>query len=97
MTEQSGNSAIETVLQRVLGEFLEMPGLRLTCPQGQRLWGLDEHTCRELLEALVAAGFLRRCAHGMYARATDGPVDYPSPRPLKAELGVPPKRIGKAV
>ena len=27
--------------QRVQGEFLEMPGLRLTQPQACRLWGLD--------------------------------------------------------
>lgn len=27
---------------RVRGEFLEMPGLRLTMPQARRLWGLEE-------------------------------------------------------
>jgi hypothetical protein len=29
----------EALLHRVYGEFLEMPGLRLTCQQAQRLWG----------------------------------------------------------
>lgn len=46
-------------LQFIQTEYLEMPGLSLTCAQAQRLWGLDEATCCELLEALVAARFLR--------------------------------------
>ena len=40
---------IEDVLQRIQGEFSEMPGLRLTPPQAQRLWGLDRATCEELV------------------------------------------------
>ena len=62
----------DRLLQRVCGEFLEMPGLRLTCKQAQRLWGLDEPTCRELLEYLVDAKFLRPSGPGMYARTSDG-------------------------
>jgi hypothetical protein len=40
----SARSAVvdDALIQRVYGEFLEMPGLRLTCQQAQRLWGLDE-------------------------------------------------------
>ena len=60
------------LLQRVYSEFLEMPGLRLTCPQAQRLWAVDERTCREVLEALVEARFLCRQGHGLYARISDG-------------------------
>jgi hypothetical protein len=59
------------LLQRVYGEFLEMPGLRLTCQQAQRLWGLDESACLQLLEFLVDAKFLCRPGHGMYTRVTD--------------------------
>ena len=33
--------ATEDVLRRVQGEFLEMPGLRLTEAQARRLWNLD--------------------------------------------------------
>lgn len=62
----------DLVLQRVHGEFLEMPGLRLTCRQAQRLLGLDEATCRRLLELLVDAKFLRRSGNGVYMRQTDG-------------------------
>jgi hypothetical protein len=55
-------------LQIVRGEFHEVPGLHLTKPQAQRLWGLDETTCESLLESLVAANFLKRTARGQYAR-----------------------------
>ena len=30
------------MLRRIQGEFREMPGLRLTCRQAQRLWNLDQ-------------------------------------------------------
>ena len=69
----SGNSRgrIDALLlQRVYGEFLEMPGLRLTCQQAQRLWGLDAETCRELLDFLVDEKFLLRATHGAYSRLT---------------------------
>ena len=40
---------IDEVLQRIQGEFVEMPGLRLTAPQAQRLWGLERDLCDALL------------------------------------------------
>ena len=60
------------LIRRVRGEFLEMPGLRLTFRQARRLWGLDEDTCTCLLEALVVSGFLVREDDEQYARAFDG-------------------------
>jgi hypothetical protein len=74
------------VLQRIHGEFLEMPGLRLTCRQAQRLWGLDEATCHELLEFLVEEKFLSRPGPGSYARVTDGYAECPRPRMAKATI-----------
>jgi len=62
-----------TILQRVYGEFSEMPGLHLTCQQAQRLWRLDEQTCSDVLEFLVKTKFLHRGRHGRYARLTEGP------------------------
>ena len=50
--------ANDDVLRRVQGEFLEMPGLRLTYAQARRLWGLDAAACESLLGALVDAKFL---------------------------------------
>lgn len=58
----------EEVLRRVQGEFLEMPGLRLTQPQAQRLWGLDAASCTALLSVLVDAKFLFRTRDGAFMR-----------------------------
>ncbi|HKF67468.1 MAG TPA: hypothetical protein VKB36_13085 [Vicinamibacterales bacterium] len=56
---------------RIRSEFLEMPGLRLTVLQASRLWGLDEDSCRRVIDALVGSSFLRWTALGMIARASD--------------------------
>ena len=60
--------AAEEVLRRVQGEFLEMPGLRLTAPQARRLWNLESTTCDALLSALVDAKFLFRTRDGAFMR-----------------------------
>jgi len=39
-------------LQLIQAEYREMPGLSLTKPQMQRLWGLDRATCDALLARL---------------------------------------------
>ena len=64
----------QALVHRICGEFLEMPGLRLTCAQAQRLFGLNEETCRRVLDALVADTFLARSASGMYVRLSSGPA-----------------------
>ncbi len=66
MAERFG--AIEEALQRVQGEFREMPGLRLTPAQAGRLWGLDLVACEALLGALVDAKFLFRTRDGAFMR-----------------------------
>jgi hypothetical protein len=58
----------DEVLRRVKGEFLEMPGLRLTEAQARRLWGLDRESCAALLSALVDANFLFRTRDGAFMR-----------------------------
>jgi hypothetical protein len=47
------------MLERIRGEFNEMPGLRLTPEQAARLWGLDARSCSEVLRSLVSSSFLR--------------------------------------
>jgi hypothetical protein len=59
---------IDDVLQRIQGEFIEMPGLRLTAAQAQRLWGLDRDACSALLGTLVDAKFLARTRDGSFIR-----------------------------
>jgi hypothetical protein len=59
---------IDEVLQRIQGEFVEMPGLCLTAAQAQRLWGLERDTCDALLGALVDAKFLSQTRDGAFVR-----------------------------
>jgi DNA-binding GntR family transcriptional regulator len=62
---------MDALLNRIRGEFLEMPGLRLTCEQAQRLYGLDRAVCQRALDRLVAARFLCVTANRNYARIAD--------------------------
>jgi len=59
---------IDEVLQRIQGEFVEMPGLCRTAAQAQRLWGLERDTCDALLGALVDAKFLSQTRDGAFVR-----------------------------
>jgi hypothetical protein len=59
---------VQEVAQRIRGEFLEMPGLRLTLDQARRLWRLDEHACEAVLGALVDARFLAKTRDGAFIR-----------------------------
>jgi hypothetical protein len=61
-------SHTDEALQRVVGEYLEMPGLSLSVPQARRLLGIDARKCEELLEELVGCHFLRRTSRGLYVR-----------------------------
>jgi hypothetical protein len=56
----------EELFQRIQGEFLEMPGLRLTPSQACRLWGLDTELCGRLLAQLVDVKFLMRTRDGCF-------------------------------
>ena len=80
----------EHILERICGEYLEMPGLRLTRQQAQRLWGLDEATCAQSLEFLVGARFLIRIGRDTYARLTEGSVTLPPLQMVSAAL----ERVG---
>jgi hypothetical protein len=68
---------IEDVLQRIQGEYVEMPGLRLTPAQAQRLWGLDRATCEKLLKVLVNDNFLSVTRDGSFVRTEGGPRRVP--------------------
>lgn len=69
----------DTLLKRIRAEFLEMPGLRLTLEQTQRLCGVDRALCEHGLSMLVDMKFLCIKPNGMYARLTDG-TDPSAPR-----------------
>ena len=59
----------QAVVDRIRGEFNEMPGLRLTPAQAARLLGLDASSCQRVLNALVGADFLRRAPDGSVVRS----------------------------
>ena len=89
MPESPAIVSREQIVRRIRGEYLEMPGLRLTRPQAQRLWGLDEQTCAQLLDSLTEDRFLLRRGDGTYARLTggvlsDGAGAFPPLRMAKA-------------
>jgi len=75
--------ATDDVLRRVQGEFLEMPGLRLTQAQARRLWGLEASACDALLGALVDAKFLFRTRDGAFMRVEHAPPVKAAMRPRK--------------
>lgn len=82
-------SADAKLLRAIWNEYVEMPGLRLTCQQAQRLWAIDAHTCASLLDSLVDLKFLVRGADGKYARlATSAAVAAPL-RMAKADVKAP--------
>jgi hypothetical protein len=72
--------AIDDLLRRVQGEFLEMPGLRLTEAQACRLWGLDLASCAALLALLIDANFLFRAGNGGFMRVEHSAPVKANPR-----------------
>jgi hypothetical protein len=58
----------EALARRVFAEFREMPDLRVTVKEGQRLFGLQEGDCAMVLDCLVEFGILTRLPGGCYAR-----------------------------
>jgi hypothetical protein len=67
---QAPPATMEQILWRIQCEFREMPGLRLTCRQAQRLWNLDQLVCESILAALVDVRFLIEC-DGVFLQRTD--------------------------
>lgn len=56
-------------LGRAKAEFMEMPGLRLTLAQAQRLWAIDRALCDAVLAALVETRFLVQSGKASFIRA----------------------------
>ncbi|MGE3177020.1 MAG: hypothetical protein AB7O32_06100 [Vicinamibacterales bacterium] len=84
------NAGNDDVLRRVQGEFLEMPGLRLTEAQARRLWNLDEQLCESLLHTLVEEKFLFQTRDGAFMRFEH------QARPVRATLPLSASKIAVA-
>ena len=59
-------SGVALWMNRIQAEYREMPGLSLTQPQMQRLWGFEAHLCETLIDSLVSARVLRRTPKGQF-------------------------------
>src|ERR1700681_1086272 len=74
---------------RLRGEFLEMPGLRVTEAQARRLWGLDADSCGALLQELVHSNFLFRTRDGAFMRVEHtAPVKAALPPPVPTSVAL---------
>jgi hypothetical protein len=62
----SPTTAGPSLVERVRGEYREMPGLCLTLPQASRFLQIDRADCERILEALVAERFLARTPGGAF-------------------------------
>ena len=58
----------DDVMRLIRTEYTELPRLRLTFRQAQRLWDLSIDACAGALAALEDARFLARTADGVYLR-----------------------------
>jgi hypothetical protein len=76
------STCLNQMLERLRAEYLEMPGLRLTPKQVQRLCGVEGTICQMVLDALVDEQFLRVNRDGTYGRLAEGH----HPRPTEASL-----------
>jgi hypothetical protein len=56
---------------RVVAEYIEMPGLKLTVLQAGRLWNVDPVSCEHVLDELAGAGFLHKSGN-TYIRVDTG-------------------------
>ena len=81
--------SIEVLVQRVRGEFIEMPGLRLTTAQACRLWGMEPAVCAGLLHDLVDQHFLFQTRDGAFLRTERAD-------PIKATLRLKARQAGAA-
>jgi hypothetical protein len=84
-------TTIDDVVNRLRAEFLEMPGLRLTSGQVQRLCGVEKTLCQLGLDSLVETKFLYVKSDGVYALTTHGELSRP--RMARAVLGLPARLV----
>lgn len=59
---------LSDLVERIRGEDLESPGLRLTPPQAARMWNLHPRACDLLLQHLTEDGLLAGTSEGSAVR-----------------------------
>jgi hypothetical protein len=58
----------DALVRRIIAEFDDMPGLKLSLRQTMRLLEVDEGTCLRILDALTKTGHIRRDPQHLYVR-----------------------------
>ena len=59
---------VRDAVVRIQIEYVEMPQLKLTARQVQRLWSLPPEVCEAALATLIRKGFLAQSSEGAYIR-----------------------------
>ena len=68
--ERRNLAAREALVRRIIGEFVEMPGLCLTAVQASRLFGINRDVSARILEQLIQSKVLDVTAAGQYVVRT---------------------------
>ena len=61
---------VQNALLRIQTEYVEMPDLKLTARQAQRLWHLSHDVWETALAVLMAKQFLAKTRDGAYVRVS---------------------------
>jgi len=70
--ERRDTAQREALVQRLIAEFDEMPGQRLSLAQASRLFGISQAATARILTALTRAGTLCKNANNLYVRRDRG-------------------------
>jgi hypothetical protein len=62
------STEVRDVVRLMEMEYAEMPELRLSFWQAQRLWNLSTDLCERALKILIRSGFLTQSTDGLYVR-----------------------------
>ncbi|MGH7485381.1 MAG: hypothetical protein ACREMY_07215 [bacterium] len=68
LPDRRNHASREELLCRIWGEFEEMRGLKLTCAQATRLFGVREDVCLRVLNSLIRDGLLQATPEQLFAR-----------------------------
>lgn len=74
---------VEEAVELIQMEYAEMPELRLTFWQAQRLWNLSDELCQRALAALTGSGYLARTSDGAYVHSRSSRTGVASWRRLE--------------
>ena len=66
IVEDNRRTDVARLIRMVEADFREMPSMRLTHAQAQRLWNLSQPDCAQVLGYLVSTGRLVRDRAGQY-------------------------------